>query len=298
MLISIIIPVYNSSFFLPHLFDSLISQQIEKNTYEVIFVDNNSFDNSALLIKSFINSNAGINGRYLKYSDKQSSYMARNYGVAASNGNILAFTDADCILDRNWLKNIYTFYINNKNQNVIVAGDIKLIIENSQSIWENFDFIGFLNNEQTFKSKHGAATANLIVPKHIFYNVGEFLPIKSGGDFEWSVRAYKTKFFFEFKPDIIIYHPTRKTYSEIRKKFIRIAEGRAERYVLNNENKLKALVVEFIRVFNIKTIINLSRKIMKRIGLVKLVIFIIGFLSLRTQQFIRIFKSLLTKTDE
>lgn len=293
-MISVIIPVYNSEEFLPLLFEGILKQCIENNRFEVIFIDNNSTDTSAELIKRFITSNYQLDIKYLQYKDEQTSYGARNFGVAKSNGEIIAFTDADCIPDKSWLANIYEFYSTEKNSNTIIAGNIVLLLENTKAIWENFDAIGFLNNERTFKSKSGAATANLIVPRKAFIKLGSFLPIKSGGDFEWSLRAYKSIYHFVFMPNILIYHPTRKNYSEIKKKFIRIAEGRAERYLMSREKKLKIVCVEFLRVFNVITILKLSAELCRRTNFAQTLLFIPSFLFLRLHQFRKILVVLYT----
>ncbi|MEX2428334.1 MAG: glycosyltransferase family 2 protein [Bacteroidales bacterium] len=292
MSISVIIPVYNSSVFLPLLFESIKNQKLGNENFEVNFVDNNSTDGSDEDIKAFIDSNDALNLNYLKYNETQSSYAARNFGCLNSNGNVLAFTDADCILHEEWLINIFNFYTISQNIETIIAGDIKLILESNSAIWENFDYVGFLDNEKTFYSGAGGATANLIVPKKVFKDIGEFLPVKSGGDFEWSLRAFERKFMFVFKRDILVYHPTRKTFKEIRKKFLRIAEGRAERYKLRGKDTLVVLAYEFVRIFNVITIVRFVKKLLPRIGLLRTIVFVPGFFLLRIQQFFKIMRTL------
>lgn len=67
--------------------------------YEIIMVDNNSTDSSVELVRKYPRIK-------LLSEQRQGSYAARNRGVAASKGTIIAFTDSDCVPSRNWLKEI------------------------------------------------------------------------------------------------------------------------------------------------------------------------------------------------
>ena len=64
--------------------------------YEVIIVDNNSKDNTLKIIQKY----PVIS---LIESRIQSSYATRNTGLKRSNGEIIAFTDSDCIADKDWI---------------------------------------------------------------------------------------------------------------------------------------------------------------------------------------------------
>jgi hypothetical protein len=64
---------------------------------EVVVVDNRSTDPTREIVASYP-------VRLVEERGVQSSYAARNRGVVASTGEVLAFTDADCIPDRGWLR--------------------------------------------------------------------------------------------------------------------------------------------------------------------------------------------------
>jgi glycosyltransferase involved in cell wall biosynthesis len=67
--------------------------------YDVIVVDNNSSDRTREIA-------AGHSGVELLAETKQGSYAARNRGVTASTGEIIAFTDSDCAPAADWISNI------------------------------------------------------------------------------------------------------------------------------------------------------------------------------------------------
>jgi glycosyltransferase involved in cell wall biosynthesis len=96
---SIIVPVYNTAPFLLDCITALKGQDYDPNNYEIIMVENNSTDGSAEFL-------AGVAGIRLLSEAKQGAYAARNRGLLAARGDILAFTDSDCMPDARWLQSI------------------------------------------------------------------------------------------------------------------------------------------------------------------------------------------------
>jgi glycosyltransferase involved in cell wall biosynthesis len=86
-LISAVVPVYNGAEFLSDAIRSILKQEYEP--LEIIIVDDGSTDGTAGLV-------AGFHPRLqYHYQDNQGPATARNTGVTASRGEILAFLDAD-----------------------------------------------------------------------------------------------------------------------------------------------------------------------------------------------------------
>jgi glycosyltransferase involved in cell wall biosynthesis len=92
-LISVIIPAFNEEKFLGNCLFSLKNQDF--NDFEIIVVDNNSRDKTSKIAKKF--------GVKLVSEKNQGAALARNRGAKEAKGEILAFTDADTILPKNWL---------------------------------------------------------------------------------------------------------------------------------------------------------------------------------------------------
>jgi len=279
--ISVVIPVYNSEKFLDYLLNSLMKQSLNTEVYEIIFIDNNSNDNSARILRNYININN--NCKYYMFNKKQGSYASRNFGISLARGDVLAFTDADCILEEKWLKNIWEFYNVKENENVIIAGNIEIIIENTNNLWEQYDKIVSLNNKKYVKNK-SAATANLIVPKKIFQNVGKFKELFSGGDTEWTKRASEKGYNLKFMSNIKVYHPSRKNFVEVKNKIFRIGFGRGRKIAYEKKSIILNLFLYFLRIFNIITNIKISTKLIKKVGIYKTILFNIYFIWLRICQ--------------
>ncbi|MFZ4724787.1 MAG: glycosyltransferase family 2 protein, partial [Paludibacter sp.] len=86
---SIIIPTYNRSDVILRSLETWTKQTIAVSDFEVIVVDNNSTDNSASLIKSFIVDYP--NFHYL-LETKAGSTNARHAGAKIAKGEILIFS--------------------------------------------------------------------------------------------------------------------------------------------------------------------------------------------------------------
>lgn len=100
-IISVIIASYNAEKTLSAALDAIENQDIWKKKFEVIIVDDGSTDGSKRLIEKYIKKNT-FNLQYY-YQEHVWVGSARNHAIKKSKGDILAFTDADCICDKNWL---------------------------------------------------------------------------------------------------------------------------------------------------------------------------------------------------
>lgn len=89
-MVSIIVPVYNSGFFLRECLSSI--QQQSYTNIEVICIDDGSTDNSATIINEYVTSDKRF--QYI-YKNHTNAGEARNIGITASKGDYLMFLDSD-----------------------------------------------------------------------------------------------------------------------------------------------------------------------------------------------------------
>jgi O-antigen biosynthesis protein len=92
--ISVIVCSYNGGRTLPACLDSL--GKLDYSSYEIILVDDGSTDDTAYIAAQF------PRVRYIHQTNHGLSH-ARNTGAAAATGNVLAYTDSDCMADVDWL---------------------------------------------------------------------------------------------------------------------------------------------------------------------------------------------------
>ena len=252
ILISVVIPVFNDTERLYKCLKALEDQSLEKSFFEVIVVDNRS------LIKPVYKSDK-IN---IKIIDCQipGSYSARNKGILNSSRDFVAFTDSDCVPDKNWLKRIF-FYINDNKEVDMISGDIQYTFKKSKpNIFELYDvFFGF-GQKDLFK-KGSSVTANLIVKKDMFKKIGMFEVDKfSGSDTTWVKKASRNKINFIYASDIIINHPARYTYKMLLEREKRIYGGSFKIHRFNEMNYFLKLITSF---YALRPPINAIKKIFK-----------------------------------
>ena len=90
-LVSIITPCYNSEKFLDECISSVLNQTYQN--WEMLIVDDNSSDNSSILINSYSKKDERIKPHYL--NDNIGPAMARNKAISKAKGKYLAFLDSD-----------------------------------------------------------------------------------------------------------------------------------------------------------------------------------------------------------
>lgn len=172
-LISIIVPIYNSSTYLNKCIDSLIDQTYEN--IEIILIDDGSTDNSYNLCKEY-----EIKDKRIKVLHKENGGVssARNLGLQAAKGDYIGFVDSDDFIE----KNMYQLLIDSINQNLsqIAICNIYYENENKEQVYNysNKDFVfsrqDFPLNMYNILSINGY-TWNKLYDKKLIYKNDEFI---------------------------------------------------------------------------------------------------------------------------
>ena len=121
-MISLIIPFYNSESTLPRCLASVEGQSIDKNSIEVILVNDGSDDGSAEIAKDFASRNTFAT---IITQPHVGSAAARNSGITAARGKYIAFLDSDDTLSADALKISFDFFEENGERTDIAA--LKLV---------------------------------------------------------------------------------------------------------------------------------------------------------------------------
>lgn len=277
--ISVIIPIYNAECFLNDLFGAIEKNEFEDQD-EVLLIDNGSTDKSLELCYGRRDLFPNLY-KVFSFTEKASSYAARNYGVKLAKGQILVFTDSDTKPVSNWLKIIR----NSIRTGEVIAG--KIYLDNiDNGLWETFDQIAHLNSEKN-AINNCVATANMAVTKHDFLKVGLFEERFSGGDYEWSQRAVKNGLNILFIPEAMVHHPTRKSFEQILKKEQRIAFGTGNHYRLHNKSKVLLIIKYVLKIFKLDTNLRYSKRLLLNgIRRADLLEFNMKFMQIRLSQLI------------
>lgn len=100
--VSVVVPTFRRDDLLRACLERLLDQSLEPAQYEVIVCDDGPGESTRQLVESF-QRNADPGLLYIPITATQGPAGARNRGWQAARGSIVAFTDDDCLPDRNWL---------------------------------------------------------------------------------------------------------------------------------------------------------------------------------------------------
>jgi len=176
--ISVIIPAYNAA---ETILPCLLSLRAQAFTpHEIIIVDDASSDNTVEIAKSY--------ATVIKNNRNKGAGGARNAGAAVASGEVLAFTDSDCILPPLWLQKI-SEALKEEGVGAVAGGYIR---HEGKSFIGNFAHLELLRRRKDFKKYvETAPSNNFSVRKDIFDAIGGFPELFATASNEDVVFSFK-----------------------------------------------------------------------------------------------------------
>jgi glycosyltransferase involved in cell wall biosynthesis len=178
MTLSIIICSYNRASYISDALTSLYNQSSELDNFEVIFVDNNSTDNTKEVYAIWRQTNT--NGQFTFISEtKQGASFARNTGAAIAKGEWVCFMDDDAVATPNYVENILK-HIQNKPDAVGFGGRIIPKYIPSEPKWMSYYVSSLVGNFEyapiacAFENGKYPLESNMIVKKTVYDQIGGF----------------------------------------------------------------------------------------------------------------------------
>nr|WP_246559351.1 glycosyltransferase [Geoanaerobacter pelophilus] len=127
LFISVVIATFNRAEHLEKCLVTLDLQSCDRDSFEVIVVNDGSTDNTDEVLKSFAN-RCSINFRTAHHENRGVSY-SRNVGISLSRGEFILFTDDDCRLPASWISQCIG-HIEHLSSDVIgIGGPLDSIVE-------------------------------------------------------------------------------------------------------------------------------------------------------------------------
>ncbi len=202
--VSIVVPIKNRGDLLPNLMKNL--SNLDYSDYEIIIVDDCSTDNTKDLLKQY-----PIKSILLENS--VGSAEARNIGIREAKNQIIALTDSDCFVSRNWLKNLVP-YLGSYD----VVGGRVIFCDDTEKKFNPFNA-----KEETVLKKDSTInflnTSNMLFKKETWKLSGGFLSYRIE-DLEYSWRLLKKGFKLIYSPKgLVIHHGNRSPIQNIKKYF-------------------------------------------------------------------------------
>jgi GT2 family glycosyltransferase len=218
---SVIVPVRDEATRLQQCLRALAAQDYPADRFEVVVVD------SASEPPLTLTGPPGLALRTVRV-DQPGSYLARNAGIETARGRVLAFTDADCLPDRGWLRAAVEAL---DDRDAIVTGPIEVFARDPRRLhpaeaWE----LVHAFPQQRYAADGWCATANMVTTAGVFAKVGRFDPeLLSGGDVAWGLGATDAGVPILFDERARVRHPARASFRELGAKLARVHRGARER---------------------------------------------------------------------
>jgi len=217
--VTVVIPVHGDQGLLARTIASLAAQDYP-GEFDVVVVDNG--DNRGLDVAVEPLARAVV-----VREAERGSYAARNAALEHARGEVLAFTDADCLPRGNWLT-MGVSELLATGQPAFVGGAIELFAADPRhpTFAELWDRVNGLRQGHYVQEQGWAATANMLTLRTTFDAVGAFAgALKSGGDREWGERAAASGVRPVFSAAAVVDHPARSTMAELHSKVRRVTRG-------------------------------------------------------------------------
>ena len=175
MFVSVIVPMYNAERYLAVCLDGLVAQDYPSSDYEILLVDNQSTDRSV-----------EIGRRYQRVTllseATPGAYLARNRGIRAARGDVLMFTDPDCVPGPSWIREIAS---------AMSDSGIDVVCGRRLPARRSF-FLASIGDYENTKDRfvmeaddpelYYGYTSNMAVRRNLFDSLGMFLDLPRGAD--------------------------------------------------------------------------------------------------------------------
>ena len=227
---SVIVPVRNGRHHLELLLAALERQTLPRERFEVLIGDDGSTDGT----DDFETEDGWV--RVLK-GPPRSSYAARNRAAGAARAPILAFCDADCQPEPDWLEaGIAT--VENAEPETLAAGRVRFLVPDRPTVWTLVDMDTTKDHRREVEIGN-AETANLFVRREFFERLDGFDDsIPEHGDFDFALRAVAADARLSYAPEAVVWHPTRDSAKPFLRMFWSMHRWYAAREVRDGRRPL------------------------------------------------------------
>jgi len=213
--LSVVIPHLNEGDNLRRCLVALQRQRAEGISLEIIVVDNGSDESPEATC-------AGIRDLRLVVETTPGPGPARNLGARIARSKIVAFVDADCVVQSGWARAIIRF-MEARPEIDIVGGHIGILMDRPESPTsiEAYESI-FSYRASLYIEQHDyAATGNMAVRTDVFHRVGSFGGISTMEDREWGQRAVALGHHIAFIAEAKVLTPSCKSFAELARRWDR-----------------------------------------------------------------------------
>jgi glycosyltransferase involved in cell wall biosynthesis len=213
--VSVIVAVRDGERHLGRCLEALLAQSWPRERLEILVVDDASTDRTRERASAFP-------VRVLALPTAGGPYAARNAGIRAAGGEILAFTDSDCAPAKDWVERACAAF--DAEGADLVAGHVRFALLPGAGASGVVDALTNLDQQRSVAERGVAKTGNLFATRRVFAAIGPFSERRSGGDVEWTARASGAGFALVYAPDAVV-EKTARGAAALAAKQYRVGRG-------------------------------------------------------------------------
>lgn len=223
--LSVVIPTYNNREALRKTLQSLFDQNLRKDQYEIVILDDGSTDGTAEMVRSL---NAPVAVAY-HWQQNHGRAAARNTGSRLAGGGILFYLDSDVLAGPDLLARHFRFYERDSGPIGVQGRTLVHPASKITPFMKTKDLVPDLTlRSRTNLSPYHVITRNLSIRAQDLWAVGGFdesFPGYGWEDIELGLRLHARGVRFFYDPQAIGYHHDVESLERTREKLRQAGEG-------------------------------------------------------------------------
>lgn len=227
--ISIVVPVYQGEALIGQCLDSLLRLDYPRDLYEIILVDNASTDRTAQIAQS--------RGIEPLYEARQGAAIACNTGWRRARFDLVAFTDADCVVEADWLRQLAPHLA---RPGVGGCGGCLNPSEPRNLVQQYIIDKNILSQERALEDRPGSppfvVTANVLYSKAALEAVGGFEESLTGAGYDADIawRIQWAGYTIAYEPRAVVWHYHRATLRGFMRQLRGYGSGEAQLFAMHH----------------------------------------------------------------